>query len=173
MDKNSDQRSDALAGRVVTSIPPLRPKATPAENEARMASAHRAVASFEANGLMVTSVNEASEIAPLAAAFPTVRFEVPVARAGVFADRYGPPFAALFAAGRSSNPCVIINADIYLVKSAVLDIVSQDRGTFFVARRADIEQESGRYIGTYGPGIDALFRAGLGNLDRAISGVSA
>lgn len=141
----------------VTSIPPLKRDGTPESNDIRLARIRRAIRSFEANGFAVTSVNPSSEIAELAELYSTVSFEGPEARDGVFTGRYGPTFAALFETCRKGCPSTIINADVYLIGSDIVDHLIRNPETFFVARRADIGSDDHAYMGTYGRGVDALF----------------
>jgi hypothetical protein len=139
---------------VVTSIPPV---SAGRKGEARFALLQRAVASFEANGFRVVSVNSPDEASSLAGTFPKVRYEVANGDDRVFPDRYGPSIAAIFAACRREKLCTLINSDIYLARSNIFEEMKRSPETLFVARRVDIEGWAGPPLGTYSRGIDALF----------------
>jgi hypothetical protein len=117
----------------------------------------RAIASFEASGFGVISVNADTEVAQLAPLYPTVAFKGSGTLNGVIPGRYGPTFTALFAACREGSPNAIINADTYMIGSNLLEHLAQNPETFLVARRADVGGEDGSYLGTYSRGIDAVF----------------
>lgn len=151
VERDGDTRQIPL---VVTSIPPVP---TGEKGEARLATLRKTISSFEASGFGVASVNSASEAPRLNGLFPQIRFVVDPGTPRVFAGRYGPSIGAMFSACRSERVCALINSDIYLARSNIIEEVGRTPDTLFVARRVDVQGWSGPPLGTYARGIDALF----------------
>jgi hypothetical protein len=144
------------ANLAVTSIPPARPNRSAEANARSQNRLARSVASFAANGFEVVSVNRAAEIPMLQGIYHGVGF-LEAIREGLFGDRYGPSFGSVFEASRQTRICAVLNADVYLVRSRIADVLERNPRTFYVARRADIVDYGKAYVGTYTRGIDAFF----------------
>jgi hypothetical protein len=139
--------------QIVTSIPPVPAgEASPGRGLAIAV----ALKSFEANGFRVVSVNRPEEIASLQPRYTTVDFKADD-NGGLFKDRYGASFGAIFAACRDVPFAGVINADIYLVSGQIRRRLETAPDRFYVARRSDIAELGGPLLGTYKRGIDALF----------------
>ena len=140
-------RSEAL---IVTSIPPRVFGASDAKH-----STTTAVASFEQSGFRVVSLGRPGEPSG-SDHFPTVQFREASAR-GVIPNRYGPSFGDLLEVVGDQGVGAIVNADIYLAKSNIVDVLKASSDVVFVARRVDVEQLGGTVIGVYQRGIDGIF----------------
>lgn len=154
MKRRSSMDRSRHSPSAVTSIPPVT---AGRKGEARFALLQRTIASFEANGFGVVSVNSPDEARSLAGTYPKVRYEIADGDGRVFPDRYGPSIAAIFAACQREKLCTLINSDIYLARSNIFEEMSSSPETLFVARRVDIEKWAGPPLGTYSRGIDAFF----------------
>ena len=143
---------------LVTSIPPRFGGADEARQLSRVGlTMADAMASFEASGFRVVSVNRAGEAAGIQG-FPSVEIrEVPPG--GLFPNKYGPNFARLFAQFGDA-PGAIVNADIVLLPSNVGAVIATRPGTVLFARRLDVSTAASSVIGTYHRGIDGIFFAG-------------
>ena len=116
-----------------------------------------AIASFEAAGFHVVSVNREGEKAGIHG-YPTVEIrEVPPG--GIFPKKYGPNFGQILAQFGDA-PGAIVNADIYMVKSNVASVLRERPGTVLVARRLDVATAAAGVVGTYNRGIDGIFFSG-------------
>ncbi len=151
----TDGQQDML---LCTSIPPR----FGGDDEARQLSRAGltiadAIASFEASGFRVVSVNRQGEAAGIRS-FPTVEIrEVPPG--GLFPNKYGPNFGQILAQF-GTEPGAVVNADIYLVKSDVADVLRTRPGTVLFARRLDVATAATGVVGTYNRGIDGIFFSG-------------
>lgn len=141
-----------------TSIPPRFGGEDEARQLARVGlSIADAVASFEAAGFHVVSVNREGEAAGIRG-FPTVEIrEVPPG--GLFPGKYGPNFGQILAEF-GDEPGAVVNADIYMVKSDVASVLRTRPGTVLIARRLDVATAAAGVIGTYNRGIDGIFFSG-------------
>jgi hypothetical protein len=138
----------------VTSIPPPRAGDS---GDARRRHIARSIASFQASGFKVVSINRAAEAASLGHLYPSVSIEQSDKFDGLFKDRYGPSFAAIFEVCRGAGFCGIINADVYLLRSEITRVLAENPDTFFVARRLDVADQGSELLGAYRRGIDAVF----------------
>lgn len=148
--------SGSATALALTSVPPAKANQSEEANARSRARLGRSLESFVANGFKVVSVNRAAEIPLLEGAYGALAF-VEATRTGLFGDRYGPSLGSIFDACRKSRLCAVLNADVYLVKSRIAETVERNPRKFYVARRADIVDYGGAYIGTYTRGIDAFF----------------
>lgn len=135
---------------IVTSIPPR----VFGEDDAKQSTA-TVVASFERSGFDVVSLGRPGEPSG-SDHFPTVQFREASAR-GVIPNRYGPSFGDLLAVIGDESIGAVVNADIYLAKSNILDVLSSSSDVVFVARRLDVEHLGGAVVGVYQRGIDGIF----------------
>lgn len=142
---------------LITSIPPLPEASSSDKNSRTYADQSRVLNSFRASGFDVASVNSADEIESLQPLFADVRFILAEPAEAVFPDRYGPSIGSTLAACVGSESCAIVNADIYLLESDIRDLMRRNPGSFFVARRLDVDRFGGDFFGVYGRGIDAVF----------------
>jgi hypothetical protein len=135
---------------IVTSIPPRSIEARDARE-----SAATVVAAFERSGFRVVSLGRPGE-ASGSDHFPTVQFREAPSQ-GIFPGRYGPSFGDLLEVFREEGVGAVVNADIYLAKSNMLDVLHASPGVVFVARRLDVERLGGAVVGVYPRGIDGMF----------------
>ncbi|MET4632222.1 hypothetical protein [Kaistia defluvii] len=135
---------------LVTSIPPSACKAGVAK-----LTTTTAIASFERSGFRVLSLGRPGEKAGLGH-FPTVGFRE-ASSPGMFSLRYGPAFGDLLSAIGGEDIGAVVNADIYMVQSNILDVLDTASNTILVARRVDVEHLGGEVIGVYRRGIDGIF----------------
>lgn len=143
---------------LVTSIPPR----FGGEDERRQLSRAGltiadAVASFEAAGFRVVSVNREGEKAGIHG-YPTVEI-IEVPPGGLFPNKYGPSFGQILATF-GDGPGAVVNADIYMVKSDVAKVLRERPGTVLIARRLDVATQAKGVVGTYNRGIDGIFFSG-------------
>lgn len=140
---------------LITSIPPRRGDADEARQMNRAGvSMAGAVASFEANGFRVVSVNREGEAAGISG-FPTVEIrEVPPG--GVYPHKYGPNFGQILAEF-GDEAGAIVNADIYMAKSNIAAVVREQAGIVLIARRLDVSASARGVVGTYDRGVDGVF----------------
>jgi len=135
---------------IVTSIPP----GVFGVSEAKQNTA-AAIASFERSGFRVVSLGRPGEPSG-SAHFPTVQFQEASGR-GVIPNRYGPSFGDLLGALGDEDVGAVVNADIYMAQSNILDVLDASSDTVLVARRVDVERLGGAVIGVYQRGIDGIF----------------
>ena len=140
---------------LVTSIPPRFGGDDEARQLARVGlTIADAVASFEANGFRVVSVNREGEAAGIKG-YPSVEIrEVPPG--GVYPNKYGPNFEQLLATFGDA-PGAIVNADICMLRSDVAAVIASRPDTVLFARRLDVASSAASVIGTYNRGIDGVF----------------
>lgn len=135
---------------LVTSIPPGAFEASDAKQNTAAA-----IASFERSGFRVVSLGRPGE-KPGFEHFPTVRFQEASGR-GIISNRYGPSFGDLLSVFGDGDVGAIVNADIYMAQSNILDILNTASNTILVARRVDVEHLGGEVVGVYQRGIDGIF----------------
>lgn len=143
---------------LATSIPPRFGGADEARQLSRTGlTIADAIASFEAAGFDVVSVNRAGEKAGIHG-YPSVEIrEVPPG--GIFPNKYGPNFGQILATFGDA-PGAIVNADIYMVNSDVARVLRERPGTVLAARRLDVASAAAGVVGTYSRGIDGIFFSG-------------
>lgn len=149
--------SDPDGGRLVlvTSIPPRFGGSDEARQLARVGlSIADAVASFEANGFRVVSINRQGEAAGIKG-YPSVEI-VEVPPGGVYPNKYGPNFEQLLAFFGDA-PGAIVNADIFMLASDVAAVIAAQPDKVLLARRLDVSSEASSVIGSYNRGIDGVF----------------
>jgi len=135
---------------LVTSIPPgVFGASNTNQNTAK------AIASFERSGFRVVSLGRPGE-KPVLEHFRTVQFQEASGR-GIISNRYGPSFGDLLSVIGDGDVGAIVNADIYMAKSNILDILSTNSNAILVARRVDVEHLGGDVVGVYRRGIDGIF----------------
>ena len=137
---------------LVTSIPP--PHLFDGRLESLLPETLR---SFDKNGFSTISVNWPAEIDLLEPSFPGIAFVAADRSRAIFPERYGPSIGSVLGACAGHDACAIVNADIYMLESDIVDVVNRNPGTFFVAHRLDVDRIRGDIVGVYRRGTDAVF----------------
>lgn len=139
-----------------TSIPPPS-RGRDGDVEQTQAFFSRMFCSFEENGFAVNSVNFPREIETVRLAYSGVDFHVDETTDANFPGRYGPSIGSILSACQPSDYCAICNADIFMLRSDILNVIAARPNAFLVARRLDVEHIGGDVIGVYRRGNDAVF----------------
>lgn len=136
--------------RLITSIPPDVFKTSHA-----IQHASTVITSFQRSGFDVVSLGRPGESSG-SALFPTIEF-LEGSAACAITGRYGPSFGDLLGAMEEGSVGGIVNSDVYLAKSNIIEVLNKSPGSVFVARRLDVERLGGAVIGIYERGIDGMF----------------